>query len=223
MSRSTRPRVPTPDPAPKKGAGAEAGIWGKAGRTAGEGTSEDPDADLMALVADGDASAYRGLIDRHADRLLGFAHRLVGDRASAEDIIQDSFLSVWRSAATWTPQAKVTTWLHRIVRNKALDQIRKRKPTVDPDDVVLTDPYASPDRGLKARQTADVVRLALDALPERQRAAIVLVHYEHLSGADASEALGVSIEALESLLSRGRRALRLALAERRSELLEDSP
>ena len=180
----------------------------------------DPDAALMVRVADGDAAAYRLLVDRHADRLLGFAERLVGDRASAEDIVQDSFLSVWRTAASWTPKAKVTTWLYRIVRNKGLDQIRKRKPTVDPDDVILTDTGAAPDQGLHDRQTADVVRTAMDGLPERQRSAIVLVHYENLSGADASAALGISIEALESLLARARRALREALSGRRQELLE---
>lgn len=183
---------------------------------------EDPDAALMPRIADGDAAAFRLLVDRHADRLLAFSKRMLGDGAGAEDVVQDTYLSLWRKAGTWTPQARVSTWLYRIARNAALDRLRRRKPTVDPEDVVLIDTGPAPDRGLDDAATATAVRDALDALPERQRAAIVLVHYEGLSGADASSALDISVEALESLLSRGRRALRQALATRRVELLGES-
>jgi len=176
----------------------------------------------MERIAEGDGAAFRALVDRHGDRLTGFLTRLLGDTALAEDVAQDSFLAVWRTAARWTPQAKVSTWLYRIARNKALDHIRKRRPTVDPDDVTLTDPDTAPDRPLKQRQTAVAVRDALDRLPERQRAAIVLVHYEYLSGAEASAALDITVEALESLLARGRRALRAALADQRADLLGET-
>lgn len=181
----------------------------------------DPDAGLMLRVADGDAGAYRALVDRHADRLLAFSERLVGDRSTAEDVVQDAFLAVWRTAARWQPRAKVATWLFQIARNAALDRLRRRKPSVETDAVTLIDPAARADRRVDDRQTAELVRAALDALPERQRAAIVLVHYEDLSGVEASEALGISVEALESLLARGRRALRTRLADRRTELLGD--
>lgn len=182
-------------------------------------TEEDPDAALMPRIAEGDPVAYRALVDRHADRLLAFAERLVGDRASAEDVVQDAYLAVWRTAARWSPAAKVSTWLYRIARNAALDRLRRRRPTVDPDSVTLVDPADGPDRQLSARQTAAAVRAALDGLPERQRAAIVLVHYERRSGADAADILGVSVEALESLLARGRRALKTALSGRRADLI----
>ena len=180
---------------------------------------EDPDAALMPRIAEGDASAYRLLVDRHTDRLLAFAERLVGDRATAEDVVQDSYLSVWRTAGRWTPRAKVRTWLYRIARNAALDRLRRRKPTVDPDAVTLIDPGALPDRMVASGDIAQAVRSALDSLPERQRAAIVMVHYEGLSGADASAALEVSVDALESLLARGRRALRAALSGQRYDLI----
>ena len=185
-------------------------------------TQEDPDAALMPRVADGDSAAFRLLVDRHADRLLGFAQRMLGDRATAEDVVQDTYLSLWRKAGDWTPQARVSTWLYRVARNAALDRLRRLKPTVDPEDVTLIDSGPAPDRRLDDAATADGVRAALDALPERQRTAIVLVHYEGLSGADASAALDISVEALESLLARGRRALRQALADRRVELLGET-
>lgn len=184
-----------------------------------ESESEDPDAALMPRIAEGDASAYRLLVDRHADRLLAFAERLVGDRATAEDVVQDSYLSVWRTAARWKPRAKVRTWLYRIARNAALDRLRRRKPTVDPEAVTLVDPNAQSDRSVVDGDIAKAVGTALNALPERQRAAIVMVHYEGLSGADASAALEISVEALESLLARGRRALRAALSGQRDDLI----
>jgi len=186
-------------------------------------SEDDPDAALMPRIAEGDAAAYRALVDRHADRLLAFAERLVGDRASAEDVVQDAYLAVWRTAARWTPSAKVSTWLYRIARNAALDRLRRRRPSVDPETVTLIDPTDGPERGLSRRETASAVRRAIDALPERQRTAIVLVHYERRSGADAAEVLGVSVEALESLLSRGRRALRAALEGRRPDLVGGEP
>ncbi|MCR9072989.1 MAG: RNA polymerase sigma factor [Alphaproteobacteria bacterium] len=185
-------------------------------------SQEDPDAALMPRIADGDAAAFRALVDRHADRLLAFAQRMLGDRATAEDVVQDTYLSLWRKAGDWAPQARVSTWLYRVARNAALDRLRRVRPTVDPEDAGLIDPGPAPDRRLDDAATADGVRAALNALPERQRAAIVLVHYEGLSGAEASAALDISVEALESLLARGRRALRQALADRRLELLGDS-
>lgn len=188
------------------------------------GTPEDdPDASLMPRIAEGDPLAYRALVDRHADRLLAFAERLVGDRASAEDVVQDAYLAVWRTAARWTPGAKVSTWLYRIARNAALDRLRRRRPTVDPEMVTLIDPADGPERGLSRNQTSAAVRRAIDALPERQRAAIVLVHYERRSGNEAADILGVSVEALESLLARGRRALRAALEGRRADLIGGEP
>ena len=200
---------------------ALAGTEGMNAPSPAQSAIEDQDAPLLVRIADGDASAFRALVNRHADRLLGFAQRLVGDLALAEDIVQDSFLAVWRTAPSWSPKAKVSTWLYRITRNKALDHLRKRRPTVDPDDVVLVDGSDGADRTIDRRQTGNTVRAALDALPERQRAAIVLVHYELLSGAEASDALEISVEALESLLARGRRALRAALAEQRDDLMGD--
>ena len=184
---------------------------------------DDPDAILMRRTADGDAAAFRQLVDRHADRLLAYSHRLVGERSIAEDVVQDTYLSLWRTAARWTPAAKVSTWLYRVARNAALDRIRRRRPSVEPESVTLIDPGPLPDAALVASDRATVVRIALDGLPERQREAIILVHYEGLSGADASAVLEVSVEALESLLSRGRRNLRQALSDRREELLGETP
>lgn len=181
--------------------------------------THDPDRDLMFRIADGDAAAYRLLVTRHLDRILAFAERHVGVRAEAEDIAQECFARVWRTAATWTPQAKVTTWLHRVTYNLCIDRLRRRRPTVDVEDTVLTDTADGPERALARAQTSDRVARAIDELPERQRAAILLVHFQELSGAEASAILDVSIEALESLLARGRRALRTALSAERHDLM----
>lgn len=183
---------------------------------------QDPDAALMPRIATGDSAAYRTLVDRHADRLLAFAFRLLGDRAAAEDVVQDTYLSLWRKAGDWTPRARVSTWLYRVARNAALDRLRRARPSVDVDQTILIDDGPRPDHGLDEAATVSTVRAALDALPERQRAAIVLVHYEGLSGAEASSVLDITVEALESLLARGRRTLRRALEPRREELLGET-
>lgn len=173
----------------------------------------DDDALLVARVGEGDVTAYRTLVERYAAKLSRFAERLLRDPAEAEDVVQETFMRLWQHARDYSPQARVTTWLHRITHNLAVDRLRARgrtRPLVDEDEM--------PD---SARQTTliDEKRrvLALDqalaGLPERQATAIVLVHLHGLSGAEAAEVLGVGAEAVESLLARGRRALKAALAE----------
>lgn len=162
-------------------------------------------------------AAYRTLVGRYAAKLSRFGERLLRDPAEAEDVVQETFMRLWQHARDYSPQARVTTWLHRITHNLAVDRLRARgrtRPLGDEDEM--------PD---SARQTTliDEKRrvLALDqalaGLPERQATAIVLVHLHGLSGAEAAEVLGVGAEAVESLLARGRRALKAALAEHAAE------
>jgi RNA polymerase sigma-70 factor (ECF subfamily) len=139
---------------------------------------------------------------------------MLGDPAEAEDVAQETFFKVWRYAARWRPgAAKFDTWLHRVTLNLCYDRLRRRRerPTAEPPDT--PDPGPGPDRGLLAADVGRRVNAALQALPPRQREAIVLCHYQELGNIEAAELMSVSVEALESLLSRGRRALRQTLAD----------
>ena len=177
-------------------------------------TVEDPDGELVRRAGLGEAAAVQALVARKLCRVLSLAERLLGDAFEAEDVAQETFLRVWRIAPRWRPgAAKFDTWLHRVTLNLCFDRLRRRRerPTAEPPD--LPDPGPAPDRGLIAEDVGRRVRAALQALPPRQRQAIVLCHYQEVGNIEAAALMGVSVEALESLLSRGRRALRAALAD----------
>jgi RNA polymerase sigma-70 factor (ECF subfamily) len=160
-------------------------------------------------VGEGDAKAYRELIRRHAEKLHHYALRLLRNSADAEDVIQDTFLRLWLHATDYVPSARVATWLHRIAHNLAVDRMRNRKPLeVSDDNIELTQFTELQLDQLDAKRDAEALHRALDALPARQAAALVLVHLNGLSGKEASEVLGVGETAVESLLSRARRNLK---------------
>jgi RNA polymerase sigma-70 factor, ECF subfamily len=162
---------------------------------------------LMGRIGGGDAVAYRIMADRYLAPITRFAERVMGNRAEAQDVAQDTFLKLWTQAGRWTPRAKPSTWLYRVAHNQCIDRLRKRRE----GDADLLDRQSAGDRpsGLLSRkETSQQVARALARLPERQGAAITLVHYEGMSNAEAAEVLEVSVDALESLLSRGRRSLR---------------
>ena len=180
----------------------------------------DPDEELVRRVGAGDRRAAAELVRRHLPRMVGLARRMLGDAAEAEDVAQEVFLRVWKHAAAWKPgQAKFETWMHRVAMNLCLDRLRRtgrNAGEVSPD---IVDNHASATRSLDDRQRRERVRDTLMRLPERQRAALVLCYYQDRSNIEAAEILGVSVEALESLLSRARRTLKTALAAERADLL----
>jgi RNA polymerase sigma-70 factor, ECF subfamily len=176
-------------------------------------SSTSDEVGLIELVATGDVRAYRQLVDRHLRGIHAFAYRMLGSRAEAEEVSQETFLRLWEHAGRYVPQAKPSTWIYRIAHNLSIDRLRRRRErpsAVAPDDL----PGSERPSGLfHERQLAEAVQQALAALPERQRAAIGLVHYQGLSNAEAADVLGVGVRALESLLARARRQLRDNLAE----------
>ncbi len=174
----------------------------------------DPDAELIPRVGRGDPAAVQALVARKLSRMLSLARRMLGDPVEAEDVAQEVFVRAWKQARTWTPGAgKFDTWMHRVALNLCYDRLRRRREDVMAEPPEQADPAPGAEAGLMAAATADRVRAAIDALPERQRTALILCHYQELSNIDAAELLGVSVEAVESLLSRGRRTLRGVLAD----------
>lgn len=186
-----------------------------------ESKPEADDAALVARVKTGDRAAYRELVRRHAPGIQRYASRLVRERAEAEDVTQETFLRLWLRARDYDPVARVTTWLFRIAHNLSIDRLRARgrlEPLESPDAEAAPDSLAQSTL-LEDKQRAQALGAALDALPARQASALSLVHLHGLSGNEAAEVLGVSAEALESLLSRGRRALKAQLGGARTHAL----
>lgn len=166
----------------------------------------------MRKVAARDASAFRTLIERHAARPHRIAWRMLGDAAEAEDVAQEALLRLWRTADRWQGgQSGVAAWLTRVATNLCLDRIRRGRPIAEERVPERADPAPLADAALAAEQGRQQVIAAMGALPERQRAAIVLTYYEELPNATAASMLDMNIKAFESLLLRARRALKATL------------
>jgi len=182
---------------------------------------QDPDADDVAKAGRGDRDAAARLIGRHAPKLLTVARRMLGRSAEAEDVLQEVFLRLWTHAGRWQPgRARFETWLYRVMLNQCYDRLRRRPHQPLEEAAELADEAHAPDAGLEQAALGRAVAKALDGLPERQKAAILLCHFQGASNIEAAEIMNLSVEALESLLARGRRALRVELASLRDFLGE---
>ena len=181
---------------------------------------EIADEDLLARYGRGEQGAARALTLRLAPMAFRVAQRMLGDWAEAEDVAQEAMLRLWRIAPNWrTGEAKVSTWLYRVVSNLATDRLRRRRSGVTLDDAPeVADAAPAVEAVMIEGDRQDALQAALDALPERQRQAVILRHIEGLSNPEIAAVMEIGVEAVESLTARGKRALAQALAGRREEL-----
>jgi RNA polymerase sigma-70 factor (ECF subfamily) len=171
---------------------------------------------LMAAIASGDETAFARLVGEQSPPLLRFTRTLLtAGTAEAEEIVQETFLRLWQQAGTWQPNGRVATWLHQVAYRLCIDTLRRRRRSVsvdvaDTEDIV--DETPRPDQRLLRMEDIRAVRAAIEQLPERQRTALVLFHFQEMSQADAAAVMSIGESAFESLLARARRRLRLDLS-----------
>jgi RNA polymerase sigma-70 factor (ECF subfamily) len=188
-------------------------------RTRPDASTEAPDVALLAAYADGDQSAARTLTARHAPRVFALARRMLGETAEAEDVAQEAMLRLWRIAPDWEAgRAEISTWLYRVASNLCIDRLRRRRELGSDAVPEIADEAPGAVRRLEERDRTRALAGAMAALPDRQRLALVLRHFDERPNPEITEILGVSVEAVESLLSRGRRALAAELLPQRAEL-----
>jgi RNA polymerase sigma-70 factor (ECF subfamily) len=182
---------------------------------------EASDEELMVRVAAGDQGAFRTLSRRHLTRSLSLARRITGNPADAEEIVQEALLRVWINAPRWRPTAAFRTWFYRVVFNLCLNSKRRRPfaPLEDAGDPV--DPAPNAAGQIERREGDDAIAAAVAALPDRQRAAIVLTYHEGLSNGETAAVLDTSVGGVETLLVRAKRALRISLGPQIATISRD--
>ena len=201
----------------------------------------DPDVRLMLQVRSGSGPAFEELVLRYQNRLLTILEHLVGNREQAEDLAQETFLRVFRARERYEPGAKFSTWLFTIANNVASNALRSRsrrrevgvpEGNGDQSGAMQLDQLAKaasglmPTRNLDKTEQAEMVRHAVAALSERQRMALLLAKFEGMSYQDIADSMGLSVQAIKSLLSRARVNLKEILTpyvEQGTRLEESKP
>ncbi|PYJ46713.1 MAG: RNA polymerase subunit sigma-24 [Verrucomicrobia bacterium] len=189
-----------------------------------QGRSEEDaeDVRLMNLVGRGDTNAFEELIERHQALVAGTVARMLGSNSDVEDIAQQVFIRVWKSASRYKPRAKFTTWLLKITRNLVFNELRRTKrralvpldPAAGANEPALKDESnPAPDASLLEAELQKAIEEAIMHLPETQRMALVLRRYEQLSYEQIAEVLDLSVPAVKSVLFRARTELRSRLSK----------
>jgi RNA polymerase sigma-70 factor (ECF subfamily) len=173
----------------------------------------------MARLAHGDREALTPLVERHYRRLYRIALSYLRQREDALDVVQEAFVKVFQTASRWDGSADAGPWLSRVTVNLAIDRWRRNKrrgqtfsPLAEGDHFeVLAAHGPAPDKGVERREAGDRLSLALEALPERQRAVVVLRHYQELSLEEIASTLGMSLGTVKSSLHRALHRMRATL------------
>ena len=179
------------------------------------------DVRLMQLVSTGDERAFEELVERHQRLVVGTVARMLGNNSDVEDIAQQVFVRVWKSAKRYVPRAKFTTWLLKITRNLVFNELRRRSRHAqlplqiesEGEERPIRDERArAPDASLLEQELQHAIKAAIGQLPETQRMAVVLRRYDELSYEEIAEVLEQSVPAVKSLLFRARTELRARLS-----------
>jgi RNA polymerase sigma-70 factor (ECF subfamily) len=188
---------------------------------AGSSDNDGDDIRLMALIAKGDTAAFTELVERHQSLVLGTVARMLGSNSEVEDIAQQVFIRVWKSAGRYVPRAKFTTWLLKITRNLVFNELRRSKrrthlplhPEPGAEEIPLPEEgVSSPDAAALENELKRAIDEAISQLPETQRMAVILRRYEEMSYEEIAEVLELSVPAVKSVLFRARTELRERLA-----------
>lgn len=182
------------------------------------------DLSLMARVKAGEVAAFEILIETHQHRVIGTIARMLGDEVEAEDIAQQVFIRVWKSAPRYQPTARFTTWLFKITRNLVFNEVRRRKrhpassleQSVESDDrpmQIIDRSAKAPDSTLLDAEMQKAIQCAIDELPEAQRMAVILRRYQDAPYEEIAEVLELTVPAVKSLLFRARTDLRKKLRQ----------
>jgi RNA polymerase sigma-70 factor (ECF subfamily) len=188
---------------------------------AGKSQDDAEDVRLMRSVAGGDSAAFEQLIERHQSLVIGTVARMLGSNSDVEDIAQQVFIRVWKSASRYVPRAKFTTWLLKITRNLVFNELRRSKRRAHAP--IQSEPKAEemqlkdeanqpPDASLLEAELQAAIEKAIGELPETQRMAVVLRRYEEFSYEQIADILDLSVPAVKSVLFRARTELRTRLA-----------
>ena len=175
------------------------------------------DDELLSMYANGDPEAFDTLFDRHRAPVYNFACTMLNDFARAEDVMQETFLSVARAAKKYEPRGRFRTWIMRIARNQCLNRIeserRRRAAMADSslDFIVPPSSEPSPPQQIEANEQMAAVRRAISDLPERQREAIALYAFEQMQYREIAQVLDMPINTVKTLIHRARASLARAL------------
>jgi len=179
----------------------------------------ESDAELMKKVALEDTAAFSEIMKRYQLPLFNFIYRTISDYGEAEDLTQEVFLRVYRSAKRYKPVTKFTTYLFKIARNLCLNRLRKRKRfwlfSLDEEEggtEIQAEDSTRPDVIHEKKEVADIIAEALSTLSEDQRMAVVLQRFHNLSYKEIAEVMGCSVSAVESLLFRAKQNLKKKLS-----------
>ncbi|NKB33772.1 MAG: sigma-70 family RNA polymerase sigma factor [Pseudomonadales bacterium] len=181
------------------------------------------DEELMRAVCNGDQSAYQAIVKQHLKSISHYAFRILGNKKDTEDITQETFLKLWINAEKWRPEkAKLSTWLHRITHNLCVDYLRKHgntqiKDNIEEEKQNHTEWQHSYEVSDHRKKQEQLLKEAIDKLPENQRSALMLCHYSGFSNKEAAAIMDVSVKALESAIARAKRSLRKQLSNVNSE------